>query len=65
MVGGDKFVSEILNQIHGTNASLDENDENAMLADRLARLIEVFDKEYRHVLEEYRYGNQIRLVISR
>jgi 2-polyprenyl-3-methyl-5-hydroxy-6-metoxy-1,4-benzoquinol methylase len=62
VVGGDNFVSDITAQLR-RDASLTElTAEQRTLAARLADLITGLDAEYRHLLEDYRYGNQIRVV---
>ena len=65
VVGGDNFVLEILRQLRSEDAVGAEGAGPGSLAGRLADLIAGFDAEYRRILEEHRYGNQIRFVIAR
>jgi 2-polyprenyl-3-methyl-5-hydroxy-6-metoxy-1,4-benzoquinol methylase len=62
IVGGDRFVSDIMGQLR-PDASFNEWDaRQRALAARLADLLTSFDVEYRRTLEEAKYGNQIRIV---
>lgn len=63
VVGGDEFVAQIVSRLKsGTDRG---GPGHGALAERLANLMSEFDAEYRRVLEEHRYGNQIRVVITR
>ena len=61
VVGGDEFVAQITSRLLADRG----NPRRGALAERLANLISEFDAEYRRILEEDRYGNQIRVVITR
>jgi hypothetical protein len=65
VVGGDNFIPEILQQLRQVGETGGRGAECAALAGRLADLIAGFDAEYRRILEEDLYGNQIRFVITR
>lgn len=65
IVGGDNFVREIEGRLRA-NASVSGGDESrSALGNRLADLVASFDRQYRNTLEENRYGNQIRFVVTR
>jgi 2-polyprenyl-3-methyl-5-hydroxy-6-metoxy-1,4-benzoquinol methylase len=63
VVGGDEFVPQITSRLRA--AAGDGDAGRGALAERLARLISEFDAAYRRMIEEHRYGNQIRVVITR
>ncbi|MBF0427583.1 MAG: class I SAM-dependent methyltransferase [Magnetococcales bacterium] len=63
IVGGDRFIEDIVSQLQSENAAL--NVEQTQIIDRLLSLMVNFDKEYRAVLEQGNYGNQIRFVVKR
>jgi 2-polyprenyl-3-methyl-5-hydroxy-6-metoxy-1,4-benzoquinol methylase len=64
VVGGDNFVRDILAQL-GDDASPEGSRARRALAPQLAELIAACDRQYRSVLEENQYGNQIRLVVTK
>lgn len=62
IVGGDEFIAQITARL---DAEAEHGAEHGALGRRLAKLIRDFDAEYRRILEEHRYGNQIRFVVTR
>ena len=65
VVGGDNFVADIVRQMESDPGEGGRSGPRADLARRLADLIVNFDAQYRRAIEEHRYGNQIRFVITR
>ncbi|MHB8475461.1 MAG: class I SAM-dependent methyltransferase [Steroidobacteraceae bacterium] len=65
VVGGDNFVVDIVRQLRPDIAPGDRVAGRGAPAARLADLIARFDAEYRGILEESLYGNQIRIVITK
>jgi len=65
VVGGDNFVSDILAQLRPDTVVDGWGGAPRALAARLAELIADLDSNYRGVLEQHGYGNQIHLVITR
>jgi SAM-dependent methyltransferase len=63
IVGGDEFIAQITARLDSDPA--EGGAERRELVRRLAKLIRDFDAEYRRILEEHRYGNQIRFVVTR
>jgi 2-polyprenyl-3-methyl-5-hydroxy-6-metoxy-1,4-benzoquinol methylase len=67
VVGGDNFVRDIMALLR-PDAGLDSSDRDEArraLACRLGTLLGAFDVEYRRLLEEYDYGNQIRMLVRK
>lgn len=64
VVGGDRFMEGILGQLKSTGRDAAEPRRDA-LAGRLATLVSRFDQEYRGLIESERYGNQIRVVVTK
>lgn len=62
VVGGDNFVRGILAQLRPAGAVPGRDGRRSELAERLAKLLEAFDVEYRRTIEAARFGNQIRVV---
>lgn len=66
VVGGDNIVRDIRAALCAEGPVTSENDPyRRPLGAELSELIANFDIEYRRVLEEHRYGNQIRVVIRK
>jgi SAM-dependent methyltransferase len=65
VVGGDNFVRDILTLLRPDKIAAGWDQARRSLATRLADLIAEFDGNYRRVLEEHGYGNQIHLVVTR
>jgi SAM-dependent methyltransferase len=63
IVGGDEFVAQITARLDSD--AVEGGAQRRELVQRLAKLIRDFDAEYRQILEESRYGNQIRFVVTR
>lgn len=65
VVGGDNFVEDILEKLHSIKEHTGSDDHRRQLAIKLRGLISAFDRDYRHLLEEGSYGNQIRFTVKR
>lgn len=65
VVGGDNFVRDVIAQLRPAGVIAEWDERRRALAVRLAELIASFDVEYRRVLEESQYGNQIRFVVTK
>jgi 2-polyprenyl-3-methyl-5-hydroxy-6-metoxy-1,4-benzoquinol methylase len=65
VVGGDNFVREIVERLRPAGPIAEWDERRRALAGRLADLITNCDIEYRRVLEESGYGNQIRFVVTK
>jgi hypothetical protein len=65
VVGGDNFVAEIAARLDPKEGLTGGDAARGALARRIAKLISDFDQEYRRILEEHRFGNQIRFVVTR
>jgi hypothetical protein len=65
VVGGDNFVPDIVAQLRGDAAVTEGDEARHALATQLADFIVACDRQYRSVLEQNQYGNQIRLVVTK
>lgn len=67
VVGGDNFVRDAQASLafEAATAGPAPGQGSHVVASRLSDLIGRFDAEYRRVLEEHRYGNQVRFVIRK
>jgi SAM-dependent methyltransferase len=66
IVGGDKFVKDILNQLQTatkSQAQTNVNNEISVAANHLADMIQNFDIFYKQYLESLDFGNQIHLIL--
>jgi len=65
VVGGDNFVEDILEKLQSRQEYTGSDDHEGQLAIKLRDLIGAFDRDYRNLLEEASYGNQIRFTVRR
>ena len=65
VVGGDNFVRDILTLLRPDTPVNGWDEAHRAIAARLADLVADFDRDYRRLLEDHGYGNQIHLVIRR
>ena len=65
VVGGDNFVRGILGQLHPERHAAQHDTRRQGLATHLAELLSAFDATYRRAIEDWRYGNQFRVVVRR